>query len=204
MTTRPASYFLFGVALANDNSAADVAVKYDVIAVCAEHHVNAVLHEPYLYIVVKLLRFFRSEMADRAVYELEARFYGVLSDLFDLVIVADALYVGIRTELKINLIGVIYELLRKIRAYKIGQIAAHLVGERKLSVGESARTGKTGGYAAAPRTVDAVPDFRFGTVTLFNGEPFSIRRIFCFEPRRSISIAVNIPAGPAPTMIRSY
>ena len=45
----------------------------------------------------------------------------------------------------------------------------------------------------------ALGQWRFST-----GLPFSTSRIFFLLPWRSSSTAVKMPAGPAPTMIRSY
>ena len=47
------------------------------------------------------------------------------------------------------------------------------------------------------------PVFAFGQRRCSSARPFSTMTIFFFEPRRNISSAVKIPAGPAPTMTTS-
>ena len=66
-------------------------------------------------------------MADGAVYKLQSRFDGVLSDFLYLVAVADALDMGICAELKIDFIRIVYKLLSRLCAYKIGQVSAHFI-----------------------------------------------------------------------------
>ncbi len=95
-------------------------------------------------------------MADRAIDKLQPRTDGAQTYLFHLVIVADTLHMGVRTEIEINGIGIFYGLLRKIIADKPRKIPADFGGKRKLAVRKCARAGKAGGYVAIRLAVHAV------------------------------------------------
>ena len=73
----------------------------------------------------------------------------------DLLVVADALDMLVCAELKVDLIRVVYRLLRQALAYERGQVAADFAGQRELAVRERARAGKAGGDMAARAAVHA-------------------------------------------------
>ena len=118
----------------DDNAQAFVLLQNHVVAFVAEHKLNAVFDEVLLNAVVDVLSFFRAHMADGAVYQLQARLNCVFSYLLDRLVVADAFDLCIGTKLKIDTIGVVYKLLRRILTDKSGQIAADLIAQGKLSV----------------------------------------------------------------------
>ena len=88
--------------------------------------------------------------------------------LLDVLAGVDALHVGVSAELEVDLVGVVDELLCKLFADEAGQIAADLIGEAQLAVGEGACTGEAGGDGAGGAAVDAVADLGLGAVTLFH------------------------------------
>ncbi len=85
----------------------------------------------------------------------------------------------------------------------VGQVAADLAGQRELAVRERARAGKAGGDVAARAAVHAAARLALRAAALLHARPFSTITIFLLLPLRSISSAVNIPAGPAPTITTS-
>ena len=143
-------------------------------------------------------------MADGAVHQLQAGMDGVLADLLDLLAGVDALHMGVCAELQIDLVGVVDELLSELLADEAGQVAADLIGQAQFTVREGTGTGETGGDGAGGAAVDAVAKLCLGQWRFSTGLPFSTSRIFFLLPWRSSSTAVKMPAGPAPTMIRSY
>ena len=79
--------------------------------------------------VIKILRFFGSEMTDGTVDELQTRMNGTAADLLDFFRIADTFNVGIRTEFQINFIGIINHFLREIITDQFRQHAAYLCGQ---------------------------------------------------------------------------
>jgi hypothetical protein len=144
-------------------------LKNDVLALGIEQHLHAVVGQIVLDGQIQLLRLLCAQMADRAVHQLQAGMDGVLSDLLDLLAGVDALHMGICAELKIDLVGVVDQLLCKLLSDQGGQVAAHLIGEAQLAIREGTCTGKAGGDGAGGAAVDAVAHFGFGAVALFHG-----------------------------------
>ena len=68
-------------------------------------------------------------MADRAVNQFKPCLNCTLADLLNLFCVADSLNMSVCTEFKVNLIRVINSFLSQVLAYKLWQIAAHLIGK---------------------------------------------------------------------------
>jgi hypothetical protein len=93
---------------------------------------------------------------------------GVLADLLDVLAGVDALHMGVSAELEVDLVGVVDELLCKLFADEAGQVAADLIGEAQLAVGEGACTGEAGGDGAGGAAVDAVAQLGLGAVALFH------------------------------------
>ena len=58
--------------------------------------------------------------------------------------------------------------------------------------------------AQVGRQLTQCPSSAFGQWRFSTGLPFSTNRMCFLLPQRSSSTAVKMPAGPAPTMIRSY
>ena len=112
---------------------------------------------------------FRAEMADRAAHEPQSRADGARADGLDLLGLDLALDVLVRAEFEIDTVRIFDGLLRRVRADERGQIAADLVAERKLAVGEGARAGKAGRDGAVGLAVEAAFCFRLGAVAVFHG-----------------------------------
>ena len=94
-------------------------------------------------------------MADRAVYQLQPRLDRALSDVLDLVRVAEPFDVRIRAEFQIDPVGIVDQLLRQSLADQGGKIAADFIAERELSVGKRARAGESGRDVAVRLAVHA-------------------------------------------------
>ena len=107
-------------------------------------------------------------MTDGAVHQLQAGVDGVLADLLDVLAGVDALHMGVGTELEVDLIGVMDELLCELLSDQAGQVAAHLIGEAQLAVRERACTGEASGDGAGGAAVDAVAQLGLGAVALFH------------------------------------
>ena len=87
-------------------------------------------------------------------------------------VVADALNVLVRTELKIDAVGIVNRALRLVRPDQRGQISAHLEGERELTVGKRARAGKARGNMAIWFAIDAATGDGLRAAALFHREAF--------------------------------
>ena len=93
---------------------------------------------------------------------------GVLADLLDLLAGVDALHMGVRAKLQIDLIGIIDQLLGELLADEGGQVAADLIGEAQFAVRERAGTREAGGDGAGGAAVDAVAQLCLGAVAFFH------------------------------------
>ena len=144
------------MAVVEQDAEAGVAVHYEVAALGVEEHLDAVLYEPVFNPEVYVVRLLGAHVAYRAVDELEAGFNRAGANPADLLVVADALDVLVRAELEVDAVGVVYRLLRKLVAYELGEVAADLVAEGELAVGESARAGEAGGDVADGLAVHAL------------------------------------------------
>ena len=140
----------------------------DVLALGAEQHLHAVVGQIVLDGQIQLLGLLGAQMTDGAVHQLQAGVDGVLADLLDVLAGVDALHMGVGTELEVDLIGVVDELLCELLADQGGQVAAHLIGEAQLAVRERACTGEAGGDGAGGAAVDAVAQLGLGAVALFH------------------------------------
>ncbi len=192
------------VALTQQHALALLVFEDDVLALGGEEHLHAVVSQIVLDGEIELLCLLGAEVADGAVHQLQTGVDGVLADLLDVLAGVDALHMGVSAELEVDLVGVVDELLGKVCADEAGQVAADLIGEAQLAVGEGARTGEAGGDGAGGAAVDAVAVSALGQWRFSTGLPFSTSRMCFLLPRRSSSTAVKMPAGPAPTMMRSY
>ena len=112
---------------------------------------------------------FGAQMADGAVHELEARLDGTAANGRDLIGVADALHVLVRAEVKVDLVAARDGGLHEVRAYELGQVAAHVAGERELPVGERASTREPRGDAAG-LAVHAHARLRLGAAAALDGK----------------------------------
>ena len=121
-------------------------------------------------------------MADGAVDQLQARLNGALADALDVGALVDALHLRVCTELQINLVGVVDELLREILANQVGQLAADLIGQRQLAVREGTRTGKAGCNGTGRLAVYADAGFVLGAVALFH-------RLALFDKQNLVGVA---------------
>ena len=155
-------------AIAEIYALADLVFEDDVLTLGGEEHFHAVVGQIVLDGQIQLLGLFGAEVADGAVHQLQARVDGVLADLLDVLAGVDALHMGVSAELEVDLVGVVDELLCKLFADEAGQVAADLIGEAQLAVGEGACTGEAGGDGAGGAAVDAVAQLRLGTVALFH------------------------------------
>ena len=147
-----------------------------------------------LDIEVELLGFLGAKVADGAVNQLQTGLNGALADVLDVGALVYALDLRVGTEFQIDLIGVVDQLLREILAYQVGQLDADLIGQRKPVV-----------MAQVGLQLTQTPVLSLGQCRFSTGLPFSTSRILWgVLLLRSSSSAVKMPAGPAPTMIRSY
>ena len=156
------------VALTQQHAPALLVFEDDVLALGGEEHLHAVVSQIVLDGEIELLCLLGAEVADGAVHQLQTGVDGVLADLLDVLAGVDALHMGVSAELEVDLVGVVDELLRKLFADEAGQVAADLIGEAQLAVGEGARTGEAGGDGAGGAAVDAVTDLGLGAVALFH------------------------------------
>ena len=160
------------IAVLQQHALALLVLKDDVLALGIEQHLHAVVGQIVLDGQIQLLRLLCAQMADRAVHQLQAGMDGVLADLLDLLAGVDALHMGVCAELKIDLVGVVDQLLCKLLSDQGRQVAAHLIGEAQLAIREGTCTGKAGGDGAGGAAVDAVANLRLGAVALFHGLAF--------------------------------
>ena len=155
-------------ALFDIHALAHVALENDVVALIAEEHIDAVFNQVLLYRIIYILRFFGTEVADRAVNKAKSRLYGALSDLLDLLLASHTLNMSVRAELKVNFICIFYRLLRDVDAYELRELAADLGAERELPVREGARAREAGRDVAIGLAVDALVGLRLGAAALFD------------------------------------
>ena len=141
----------------------DRVLQDQVGTLIAEQHLHAVLQQMLLDGVVELLGLLRAQVADGTVYQLQARADSPLADGLDLLGIAQALHMAVGAELQVYLVRIINGLLRLVRADEGRQVAAHLIAEGQLPVGESARAGKAGGDMAVGLAVDAPAGPALGT-----------------------------------------
>ena len=122
---------VFGAAAGqvDDNALANSIRDDEVLAAAAEDHLDPVVLQKMLELLVQLLRLLRAEVADRAVDKLQARRDGASADILDLVGLADTLDVRVGAELKVHGVRVVDERLRSVRADQLRKIAADLVAE---------------------------------------------------------------------------
>ena len=104
---------------------------------------------------IELVCHFSAQVAYRAVNQLQVGIDRLLTDLTDLVRIAHTLDMGIRAELKVDLVGIVDGFLCKLLADKLREITADLAGQGQLSVGESACAGESGGDVAIGLAIHA-------------------------------------------------
>ena len=157
------------VLLTQAHAFADRILQNDVLALGVEEHLHTGGSQMVLDIEVELLGFLGAKVADGAVNQLQTGLNGALADVLDIGALVYALDLRVGTEFQIDLIGVVNQLLREILADQVGQLAADLIGQRKLTVRERTRTGKTGRDGAGRLAVDADAGLVLGAVPLFHG-----------------------------------
>ena len=108
-------------------------------------------------------------MANRAVNQFKSRLNGALADLLNLFRVADTLNMSVCAKFKVNFIRVVNRFLRQILADKLGQIAAHLIGKRKLAVRKRTGSGKSCCDMAIGLAIHAFACYCLGAFSFFNG-----------------------------------
>ena len=114
-----------GRPLAEDAGAA-AARHAQVDTVPAEQHLDPLGLQIPLDGQIDLLGLFGAQMTDGTVDQLEAGLNGPLADLLDLLFVADALDPPVGAELQIDAVGIGNELIGRVVADQLGQVAAHL------------------------------------------------------------------------------
>ena len=157
------------VLLTQAHTLADRTLQNDVLALGVEEHLHTGSGQMVLDVEVELLGFLGAEVADGAVNQLQTGLNGALADVLDVGAFVYALNLRVGAEFQIDLIGVVDQLLREILAYQVGQFAADLIGQRKLTVRECTRTGKAGRDGAGRLAVDADAGLVLGAVPLFHG-----------------------------------
>ena len=130
------------------HAAADAVLNHQVLALGAEAHLHPGVHKVVLNGQVELLGLLRPKVADGAVHQLEAGLDGAQANLPHLVLVAATLHVLVRAKLQVQFVHGVYGLLGVLGAYELGEVAAHLVGERELAVREGARAREARCYVA--------------------------------------------------------
>ena len=150
----------------------------DVLALGAEQHLHAVVGQIVLDGQIQLLGLLGAQMTDGAVHQLQAGVDGVLADLLDVLAGVDALHMGVGTELEVDLIGVMDELLCELLADQAGQVAAHLIGEAQLAVRDAPAPEKPVVMAQVGRQLTQWPSSALGQWRFSTGLPFSTSRIF--------------------------
>ena len=152
----------------DEHALALLVLQDDVLTLGAEQHLHTVVGQIVLDGQIQLLGLLGAQMTDGAVHQLQAGVDGVLADLLDVLAGVDALHMGVGTELEVDLIGVMDELLCELLANQGGQVAAHLIGKAQLAVRERASTGEAGGNGAGGTAIDAVAQLGLGAVALFH------------------------------------
>ena len=153
---------------ARNDAAAGIALQQDVVAFGLEPHLHARVLQVALDIEVKLLGAFGAQVADRTVDKLQARLDAALADLLDLGAFVHAFHMRVGAEFQVNFIGIVDEVLGKLFADELGQLAADLPREREFAVRKCARAGKAGRDRAGGLAVDAVAGLGFGAVAAFD------------------------------------
>ena len=164
----PGVYLQVGLAVGDRDALADVVLQNQVAAFIAEIHLHAVFLEIPLNGQIDGLGLFRTHVADGAVHQLQARLDSTLADFLPFLLVLQTLDVGVRTEFQIDFVRVVDGLLGHVLANQRGQVAAHLIAERQLAVGESPGAGEAGGDVAVGLAVDALAGLVLGAVALFH------------------------------------
>ena len=155
-------------AVGDDAAETGLVFETEIKALPAEDQLHAVLGEIALNGKVNALGLLGTHVADRAVHKLETGLNGAAADVLHLVGIADALNVGVRAEFQIDGVGIVDGLLREPFADERRQIAADLVGEGELAVGESASAGKAGRDVAVGLAVHAPAGLGLGAVALLD------------------------------------
>ena len=147
----------FGGLIPLPEGSAGTAAVFDqqVLARPAEQQLDPLLPQMVLNREVEVLGFLGAKMADRAVDQLQAGLDRPLADLLDLIGGAHPFDMGVGPEFEVDLVGIVNQLLGKVRADQVRQVAAHLVGEGKLAVGEGSGPRKAGGDVAVGLAVHA-------------------------------------------------
>ena len=158
----------FGLPVGDHRAAAHGFLKHQVETLVVENQLDAVLLQILLDAKVDLLGFFRAHVADRAVHQLQSRADGAQADVLYPVGIADALHVGVGAELQIDAVGVVDGLLRQLLAHQGGQVAADLIAQGELAVGERSGSREAGGDVAVGLAVHALACFGLGAVALLD------------------------------------
>ena len=128
---------------------------------------------------------------------------GPAADFFYFFRIAHALDMLVCAEFQIDFIRIIDALLGELLADELGQAAAHLVAQRELAIRKRAGAGKAGCDMAKRLAIDAFLRLNLGAESFFYRLAFFHNGDFFLLPHFNISMAVKMPAGPAPTMTTS-
>ena len=128
----------------DDRTRAGALLENDVVALIAEHHLDAGFFEILLNRKIQIMRLLGSEMADRAIDQFETRFNRAAPDRLNLFALIEAFDVFVGPEGEINLIGVFDEGLDFVEAEKIRKFASDLGRKLEFSIAEGTRARKAG------------------------------------------------------------
>ncbi len=111
-----------------DYSAGAYAVfYYQIFRVVMYEYFHAVLEKVSLNSEIKVVRLFRTEMADRTINQFKVGLYSFKTDIFYIFRRFQPFDVRVRAEFEINFIGVVDDFLRPRRPYKFGEISPYFV-----------------------------------------------------------------------------
>ena len=110
-----------------NRSFTDIVLHNQIPAVAAKQNLHALFQQILLNPVINLLGLFCSQMADRAVYQLQAGLNGSLTDIFYLLFLSNAFHLCIRAEFQIDLIRILNHFLGKVLSNQGWQISAHFI-----------------------------------------------------------------------------
>ena len=105
----------------------DIVLHNQIPAVAAKQNLHALFQQILLNPVINLLGLFCSQMADRAVYQLQAGLNGSLPDIFYLLFLSNAFHLCIRAKFQIDLIRILNHFLGKVLSNQGWQISAHFI-----------------------------------------------------------------------------
>ena len=121
--------FLTACLIFQTNALTDILFENNIVTLRVKTHLHAFFLQIILDIQIQLLSFLRSQMTDRAVYQLKACTDGTFTDFFDLLALIYAFHMLVSAKLQIDRICIINEFLRKFRTDQIRQFSSYLAGK---------------------------------------------------------------------------